>query len=126
MTPKKFLIVDDSALARRTLKQHLEALGHSVEEATDGAQALERFYLNGPDVVILDMVMTGMYGLEVLTKIREMKPDALVIVATADIQTSTAEQGRAAGAKALLNKPVNRAALAATIETVLNGGDTWS
>lgn len=126
MTQKKFLIVDDSALARRTLRQHLEALGHSVEEATDGAQALERFYLNRPDVVILDMVMTGMYGLEVLTKIREMKPDALVIVATADIQISTAEQVRAAGAKALLNKPVNRAALAATIETVLNGGDTWS
>lgn len=126
MTPKKFLIVDDSALARRTLKQHLEALGHTVEEASDGAQALERFYLNAPDVVILDMVMTGMYGLEVLTKIREMKPDAQVIVATADIQTSTAEQVREAGAKALLNKPVNRAALAATIETVLKGGNTWS
>ncbi len=126
MTPKKFLIVDDSALARRTLRQHLEVLGHSVEEATDGAQALERFYLSAPDVVILDMVMTGMYGLEVLTKIREMNPEAQVIVATADIQTSTAEQVRAAGAKALLNKPVNRAALAATIETVLNGGTTWS
>jgi Response regulator containing CheY-like receiver, AAA-type ATPase, and DNA-binding domains len=126
MTKKRFLIVDDSALARRTLRQHLEGLGHSVEEASDGAQALERFYLNPPDMVILDMVMTGMYGLEVLTKIREMKPDALVIVATADIQTSTAEQVRAAGAKALLNKPVNREALASTIETVLNGGQRWS
>ena len=126
MTSKKFLIVDDSALARRTLRQHLEAMGHSVEEATDGAQALERFYLGAPDIVSLDMVMTGMYGLEVLTKIREMKPEAQVIVATADIQNSTAEQVRAAGAKALLNKPVSRNALAATIETVLNGGSTWN
>ncbi len=123
---KKFLIVDDSALARRTLKQHLEGMGYTVEEAADGAQALERFYLGAPDVVILDMVMTGMYGLEVLTKMREMKPDAAVIVATADIQKSTAEQAREAGARALLNKPVSRDALAATVQTVLSGGHTWS
>ena len=38
----KILIVDDSGLARRTLRQFLEEMGHSVEEATDGAQAIER------------------------------------------------------------------------------------
>ena len=123
---KKILVVDDSALARRTVRQHLEAMGHTVEEASDGAQALERFYLGAPDVVILDMVMTGMYGLEVLTKIREMKPDALVIVATADIQKTTADHAREAGAKALLNKPVNRDALTATLKVVLDGGHTWN
>ena len=122
----KILIVDDSALARRTLRQMLEDMGHTVEEAVDGAQALERFYLGGPELVILDMVMTGMYGLEVLTKIREMKPEAKVIVATADVQKTTADQVRAAGAKALLNKPVNRQSLAATLTTVLEGGDTWN
>lgn len=122
----KILIVDDSGLARRTLRQMLEELGHTVEEAVDGPQALERFYLGAPELVILDMVMTGMYGLEVLAKIREMRPDAKVIVATADIQTSTAEQVKAAGAKGLLNKPVSRPALAATLTTVLEGGQTWS
>lgn len=122
----KILVVDDSALARRTLRQLLDDLGCEVEEASDGVQALERFYVNPPEVVILDMVMNGMYGLEVLSKMREMKPDVRVIVATADIQTSTAEQVKAAGAKAILNKPINREALAATMKTVLEGGQTWS
>jgi two-component system, chemotaxis family, chemotaxis protein CheY len=122
----KVLIVDDSALARRTVRQALEELGHTVEEASDGAQALERYYISKPELVILDMVMSGMYGLEVLAKIREMDPDARVIVATADIQTTTADQAKAAGAKGILNKPVNRQQLAATIQLVRAGGDTWN
>ena len=122
----KVLIVDDSALARRTLRQALEEQGHQVEEASDGAEALERFYINKPELVILDMVMKGMYGLEVLTKMLQMNSDARVIVATADIQTTTAEQVRAAGAKAILNKPVNRQQLAVTIKLVLEGGNTWN
>ena len=122
----KVLIVDDSALARRTLRQALEEQGHEVEEASDGAEALERFYINKPELVILDMVMKGMYGLEVLTKMLQMNSDARVIVATADIQTTTAEQVRAAGAKAILNKPVNRQQLAVTIKLVLEGGNTWN
>lgn len=122
----KVLIVDDSALARRTLRQLLEELGHTVEEASDGAQALERFFLKAPDLVILDMVMAGMYGLEVLAKMREMKPDAKVVVATADIQASTAELARKAGAKAVLNKPINRQNFGAIVKTVLEGGETWN
>lgn len=122
----KILIVDDSSLARRTLRQHLQELGHTVEEASDGAQALERFFLNAPDLVILDMVMSGMYGLDVLAKMRELNSDVRVIVATADIQTSTSDQVRAAGAKGILNKPVNREALDAAIKTVLGGGITWN
>jgi two-component system chemotaxis response regulator CheY len=122
----KLLIVDDSSLARRTLRQPLEELGYAVEEAPDGAQALERFFLSPPDVVILDMVMSGMYGLDVLAKMREMNPDVRVIVATADIQTSTAEQVRAAGAKGILNKPVNRQSLSDAVQTVLQGGHTWN
>lgn len=115
----KVLVVDDSTLARRTVRQLLEQMGHVVEEASDGTQALERFFINRPDLVILDMVMTGMYGLEVLAKIREMNPDARVIVATADIQKTTHEQARAAGAKLVLNKPVNRDALNQAVTSVL-------
>lgn len=122
----KVLIVDDSALARRTLRHLLEELGHPVEEAQDGAQALERFYLSQPELVILDMVMTGMYGLDVLTRMREMNPTVRVIVLTADIQTSTAEQVRAAGAKAILNKPINRQQLTEVMQAVMAGGDTWN
>ena len=122
----KVLIVDDSSLARRTLRQLLEQLGHAVEEATDGAQALERYFINRHDLVILDMVMSGMYGLEVLAKLRELNPDVRVIVATADIQTSTQEQARAAGAAAFVNKPIKREELARIVGTVLAGGVGWS
>lgn len=122
----KILIVDDSSLARRTVRQALEANGHSVEEAKDGAEALERYFLNRPDIVVLDMVMTGMYGLEVLTKMRELDPAVRVIVATADIQDSTREQAREAGAAAFVNKPINRDVLAELVRKILQGEPVWN
>lgn len=115
----KVLIVDDSSLARRTVRQLLEQMGHEVEEASDGAQALERYFINRPALVILDMVMNGMYGLEVLAKLRELNPAVRVIIATADIQKSTHEQARAAGAFAVVNKPLNRDQLEKTIAEAL-------
>jgi len=122
----KVLIVDDSALARRTVRQILEGAGYVVDEAADGAQALERFFINPPELVVLDMVMNGMYGLDVLAKLLEMNPAARVIIATADIQKTTADQARSAGAKGILNKPVGRDQLIDTVEKVLAGGDTWN
>jgi two-component system, chemotaxis family, chemotaxis protein CheY len=122
----KVLIVDDSSLARRTVRQLLEEMGHTVEEAIDGTQAIERFFINRHDLVILDMVMNGMYGLEVLAKMREMNPEARVIIATADIQKSTQEHARAAGAAAFINKPLNRQELTRTVNTVLAGGAGWN
>jgi two-component system, chemotaxis family, chemotaxis protein CheY len=122
----KVLIVDDSSLARRTLRRLLEGLGHTVEEANDGPSALERYFLNPPDVVMLDMVMTGMYGLEVLGKMREINPTARVIVASADIQTSTRDQARQAGAAAFVNKPVNPRELELVLNGVLEKGAAWN
>lgn len=122
----KVLIVDDSSLARRTLRQHLESLGCAVEEASSGEEALERYALNVPEMVFLDMVMTGMYGMEVLAKMRELNPDVPVIVTTADIQTSTLNEARLAGAKALLNKPVTRERLKAAVAKVTAGEDAWN
>ena len=122
----KVLVVDDSALARRMMRQYLEEFGHSVEEAADGAEALERYALYRHDVVLLDMVMHGMYGLEVLTKFRQLNPQLPVIIATADIQKSTREQVRAAGAAAIINKPFKKEELAAILATVLAGGAAWT
>jgi CheY-like chemotaxis protein len=121
------LIVDDSSLARRMMRQILEEMGHTVEEAVDGPTALERYFLHRHDVVLLDMVMNGMYGLEVLGKMRELNPDVRVIVATADIQNSTRDQVRLAGASAFVNKPVNRKELVSVVTAVLQGGEVkWS
>jgi two-component system chemotaxis response regulator CheY len=122
----RILIVDDSSLARRTLRQILESEGYLVDEASDGPRALERYFINRPDVVFLDMVMEGMYGLEVLAKVRELNPDAKVIVATADIQKSTREQAQSAGAVALVNKPLNPAEVVRVVSEVLQGGNVWN
>lgn len=122
----KILIVDDSGLARRMTRQMLEQMGHSVDEASDGAQALERAVLNPPELVILDMVMSGMYGLEVLEKMLQINPKLPVIIATADIQQSTRDQVKTAGASGMINKPLKRDELAEMIEAVENGGSAWN
>jgi two-component system, chemotaxis family, chemotaxis protein CheY len=123
---EKILVVDDSGLARRTVRQLLEEMGYTVEEATDGAQAIERYFLNRHDLVILDMVMEGMYGLEVLMKFKQLNPDIKVVVVTADIQSSTKAEVRAAGASALINKPIVREELNRVVNSVLNGEMAWS
>jgi CheY-like chemotaxis protein len=122
----RILVVDDSGLARRLTRKILEDLGHEVEEAPDGAQALEQYMLNHHAAVVLDMVMHGMYGLEVLAKLRELNPALPVIVVTADIQRTTREQVKAAGAAAMVNKPVNKDELAEALSAALAGGGAWN
>jgi two-component system chemotaxis response regulator CheY len=115
----KVLIVDDSALSRRTLRQILEPAGYAVEEAADGLIALELYSLDRPDVVLLDLVMKGMYGLEVLIKLRELDANARVVVVSADIQTSSHTLVEEAGAKAFVNKPFDKADILNAMASVL-------
>ena len=104
---RKILIVDDSGLARRRARSILESAGFEVIEAEDGMAALERYFVAKPDIVLLDLVMKGMYGLEVLARLREMDPTARVIVVSADVQTSSHELVAQGGAAGFLVKPVD-------------------
>jgi two-component system chemotaxis response regulator CheY len=115
----KVLLVDDSGLARRRVRQMLETDGYEVIEAEDGMVALERYFVDKPDLVLLDLVMRGMYGLEVLTKLRQLDPAARVVVVSADVQDSSRQMVQAAGAHAFLIKPVERDAMLATVRDVL-------
>ena len=121
---EKILIVDDSALSRRTLRRILESAGYEVVEADDGMTALELYFLEKPNLGLLDLVMKGMYGLEVLVKLREMDPKALVVVASADIQSSTRQMVDEAGALAFINKPFVSEQVIAAVETALAEGAT--
>lgn len=103
----RILIVDDSGLARRRARGILEGAGFEVIEAEDGMAALERYFVDKPDVVLLDLVMKGMYGLEVLQRLRELDPAARVIVVSADVQTSSHELVAQGGAAGFLVKPVD-------------------
>ena len=119
----KILIVDDSALTRRSLRQILENAGCEVVQAEDGLAAMERYFLEKPDVVMLDLVMKGMYGLEVLEKLRELDAEARVIVVSADIQSSSREMAEQAGARGFVNKPFDRTEILAALERVLKGSE---
>jgi two-component system, chemotaxis family, chemotaxis protein CheY len=117
----RVLIVDDSALARRNLRQILESANCEVDEAEDGLSALERYFLERPDVVLLDLVMRGMYGLDVLEKIRQLDPLAKVVVVSADVQLSSQQLVGQAGAKAFITKPFDREEIIDMLEAVLRG-----
>jgi two-component system, chemotaxis family, chemotaxis protein CheY len=120
------LVIDDSAMSRRILRRILEADGHQVHEANDGMVALEQYLLEQPDLVLLDMTMRGMHGLDVLSKLREMNPQARVIVATADIQRSTRDLVDAAGGSGFVSKPFDAERVLSAVNIVLNGGGSWN
>jgi len=115
------LIVDDSSMSRKIIRGILESAGHEVTEAADGMAAMERYSLEKPDLVVLDMLMDGMYGLEVLEKLYEIDEHVRIIVATSDIQNSTREMAEQAGSRGFLNKPINKEELLSLVNSVLEG-----
>ncbi|MFQ5595716.1 MAG: response regulator transcription factor [Anaerolineae bacterium] len=119
----KILAVDDSNLSRRLLRRILEPAGHQVIEAADGMAGLERYFLEKPDLVFLDLTMTGTHGLDVLRQLREMDPAARVIIATADIQKSSRVMAEEAGAIGFVNKPFIEETVLMAVNTALAGGN---
>ena len=120
---QRILIVDDSSLARRRAKVILEGGGYEVIEAQDGIAAIERYFLDRPALVMLDLVMKGMYGMDVLAQLRQMDPDARVIVVSADVQTSSHEMAEAGGAVGFLVKPLDEGEALALVRKTLGHDD---
>ncbi len=118
----KMLIVDDSNLSRRISRRILEEAGHEVVEAADGIAAIEQYFLEKPALVLLDVTMRGMSGIEVLKKLRELDPQARVVIATADIQSSTRALTDAGGAVGFITKPLSDAGVLAAVDSALRGG----
>ena len=115
----KILIVDDSAMARRGVRHVLESAGYDVVEAEDGLVALEGYFLDKPDLVVLDLVMKGMNGLDVLKKLQEMDAGVRVLVVSADVQDSSRELAVSGGASGFLTKPVDREGLLTAVAKAL-------
>lgn len=115
------LVVDDSALARRISGRILANAGHSVIEAMDGLTGLEKYALSKPDLVLLDVTMQEMNGLEVLRQLMVMDPRARVIMATADVQSSTRALALANGAVGIISKPFVGAIVLQMVASALAG-----
>ena len=113
------MIADDSGYTRRTHRRILESDGHTVHEAASGMAAIEGFFVHRPDLVLLDLTMEDMSGLDVLARLREMDAAVRVVVVSADVQRSTAQMVAEAGALRFLGKPVSPESLLGTVRDVL-------
>jgi len=106
MKPKaSVLVVDDEEIVRDSLASWLEEDGYRVDTAPDGPSALAKLAERAYAILLVDLKMPGMDGLEVLTKARPMQPDAAVIIMTAYATVDTAVQAMKQGAYDYLVKP---------------------
>lgn len=105
----RVLIVDDSSVARRQVRQALEAVGISVSEAGEGVEALWRARQQSYDLIITDIHMPAMDGLQLLRELRKCPGNERtpVYVLTSDGSRERLAEGRAAGATAWIVKPAN-------------------
>lgn len=113
------LIVDDTLFMRASIRQMLEANGHSVAgEASNGVEAIERYAAVKPDVILMDITMPDMDGLEALRRIKEIDPNAKVIMCTAMGQQAMVAKAVELGAQQFIVKPFQPDRLMAAIDTV--------
>jgi chemotaxis protein CheC len=115
------LVVDDSRIARKVIRQALEREGHGVLEAADGPEALESALEHRPDCITTDVLMPGMDGRTLIEELDGGGVEAPVIVITADIQTSTREECLRRGAVAVLDKPLKARELLEVVARVVVG-----
>jgi len=115
----RVLVVEDDPAARSALQQMLTADGYLADVAEDGIAALSVAAEHPPDVVVTDLDMPRMNGMELLSKLREMDAALPVIVVTSMDDTATAIKAMRAGAEDYLSKPVDLQALEVAIERAL-------
>jgi len=119
---KTVLLIDDDESLRRVVEYNLREDGHEVVTAADGRTGLERFQASPVDLVLTDVRMPEMSGLEVLARVKAMQPDLPVIVLTAHGTIDAAVEAMKAGAFDYLTKPFTREQLLASVRKALELG----
>jgi two-component system response regulator ResD len=132
-TDTRILVVDDEARIRRLIRMYLEKEGYIIEEAENGSEALDMALNDDYDVILLDIMMPEMDGIEVCEALREQKSTP-VIMLTAKGEEANRVQGFEAGADDYIVKPFSprevvlrvKALLRRSTATGFNGTDTSS
>jgi DNA-binding NtrC family response regulator len=114
------LVVDDEEIVRDSLASWLEEDGYQVEVATDGQTALARLADKAYPILLVDLKMPGIDGLQVLAQSRQLQPDAAVIIMTAYATVDTAVQAMKQGAYDYLVKPFEPEALSVMVNKLNN------
>jgi two-component system response regulator AtoC len=115
MAHDRILVVDDDELQRWAARKHLDGWGYEVIEAADGQSALEMFSSHLPDLVLLDLQLPGLGGMDVLRQMRTIDPNAVVIMVTAHGGVQDAVAGFKLGLFDFLPKPLDFDALGVTL-----------
>jgi DNA-binding NtrC family response regulator len=109
-------VIDDEPVIRDVLSQLLTSEGYEVELSSSGEEALDKFSSSSCDVILLDLLMPGMDGIEVLRRIRKIDPVAAVIIITAYASVESAIAAMKIGALDYVQKPFKHDDLLMTIE----------
>ncbi len=116
---KSVLIIDDDPLIRKTLLAHLSRQGFDVHQAEDGEEGIKKFQEIAPELVLLDIRLPDMDGLEVLRQIKDLSKKSYVLVMTAYDDMKTTVEAIKLGAFEYLVKPLSSIDLDLTIEKAL-------
>ncbi len=118
----RVLIIDDEKSIRNTLKEILEYESYTIDEASDGASALEKLNEESYDVVLCDIKMPKMDGLEVLTKAQEITPDTPFVMISGHGTVETAVEATKKGAFDFIQKPPDLNRLLITLRNAVDKG----
>jgi len=115
-TPKfTVLVADDNDVAQRLCKRVLEKAGYNVIVAMDGLQAVDVALSQRPSMILMDVAMPGIDGLEAMRRIKAQLPAMPVVIASAHSMASDTDRFLAAGADKVLSKPFRLADLVAIV-----------
>jgi len=119
MRKTRILVVDDEQLIRWSIEQNLKKQGYDVTTAENGEDALRLVREEPPELILLDIQMPGISGLEVLEKVKEIDEDIVIIMVTAQGGLETAVNAMRLGAYDYINKPFNFDEMAIVIRKAL-------
>src|SRR5665647_414991 len=123
MKRNKLLVVDDEHLIRWSLEQNLKRQGYEVVTAGSGEEALRLVREEQPDLVLLDIQLPGMSGIDVLEKIKDLDDDIIVIMVTANSGLENAVNAMRLGAYDYISKPFNLDELSIIVKKALEASD---
>ena len=120
----RVLIADDSLLQRKTLSAIVGDVGHEVDTASHGQEAIDKIQVNPPDCLLLDMLMPVMDGVQVLEQLKSLGIKIPTIVITADVQEWLKDRCLELGATTILNKPVKQDQIHTTLQQIFTTAQT--
>lgn len=113
------LVADDNEVAQRLCKRVLEKAGYSVLIAADGLQAVDMALSQRPAMILMDVAMPGIDGLEAMRRIKTEIPGMPIVIASAHSMASDRERFLAAGADSVLSKPFRLADLISIVQALV-------